>query len=115
METRNVKDVLLTRLEELEGALDDADAGSETYCKIMTEIHKVTNDLNEIAKVEVEAEKIYYQQDRDRKDRIIRIAEIGGKFVLIGGLALGSFYFEKTDSFGSTIGRRLFGNLLPKL
>lgn len=115
MEERTVKDILLTRLEELEEALEREDIGSEKYNKIMAEIHKVTNDLNEIAKVEVEADKIGYQRDRDFKDRVIRGVEIGTKFGVILVLAAASFYFEKEDSFTSTLGRRLFGNIIPKL
>lgn len=115
MEERTYKDVLLLRLEELEGAIEELDAGSEEYNKIMVEIHKVINDLNEIAKTEVEVEKISYQKDRDFKDRIIRGVEIATKVVVPVGLAMAAFYFEKEDSFTSTIGRRLFGNAVPKM
>lgn len=115
METRSVKDVLFATLEELEEAKSGVEIGSDEYKAIISEIHKVTNDLNEISKIEVEAEKNWYQQDKDRKDRWIRIVEIGVKYGVFIAFGLGAFYFEKTDSFQSTIGRRLFGNLLPKI
>lgn len=115
MEQRTYKDVLLARLEELEGAIEELEAGSEEYSKIMVEIHKVINDLNEITKNEIEADKMGYQRDRDFKDRIIRGIEVGGKIVIPVVLAVAAFYFEKEDSFTSTIGRRLFGNAIPKM
>lgn len=115
MNEGTVKDVLLEILSELREESTKCDVGSESYNKIMTEIHKVTNDINEIEKNQVEADKLYYQRDRDFKDRIIRGIEVAGKIVIPIGLAIGAFYFEKEDSFTSTIGRRLFGNAIPKM
>lgn len=115
MEERTYKDVLLLRLEELDEALEGYDAGSEEYSKIMVEMHKVINDLNEIAKVEAEQDKINYQRDRDFIERIFRGVEITGKIAVPLVLAFAAFYFEKEDSFTSTIGRRLFGNAVPKM
>jgi hypothetical protein len=109
------KDVLLAILSDLHGKLEDYEIGSDDYNKIMTEIHKTANDLNEIEKVQVEAEKIYVQQDTAKKDRIARIGVDGSKLGVIIMFGVASLYFEKTDSFGSTMGRRLFGNLLPKI
>lgn len=109
------KDVLLDILSSLKEKLDEYEIGSEDYNKVMSEIHKTANDLNEIEKVQVEAEKIYVQQNTAKKDRIARIAMDGGKLGVIIMFGVASLYFEKTDSFGSTMGRRLFGNLLPKI
>ena len=115
METMTQKDVLLGILSDLNDKLRDYEVGSEDYNKVMTEIHKTANDLNEIEKNQVEAEKIYIQQDTAKKDRIVRIVEVGGKIGVVVIFGFASLYFEKTDSFGSSMGRRLFGNLLPKV
>lgn len=111
----NEKDVLLGILSALNEKLEDYEVGSDNYIKIMNEIHKTQCDLREIDKVQVEAEKIYVQQNTAKKDRIARIVVDGSKLGVIIIFGVASLYFEKTDSFGSTMGRRLFGNLLPKI
>ena len=115
METITQKDLLLSILSDLHEKLDDYEVGSEDYNRIMTEIHKTSNDLTEIEKNQVEAEKIYVQQDSVKKDRWVKIGEVSGRYVLIGGLAVLACYFEKEHSFSSNVGRRLFGNLIPKI
>lgn len=115
METMTQKDVLLSILSALYDKLDDYEVGSDDYNRIMTEIHKTSSDLTEIEKNQVEAEKIYAQQESAKKDRWVKINEVNGRFVLIGTLAVLACYFEKEHSFASSVGRRLFGNLIPKI